>query len=65
MLREFRFTKHGASANGMKFAAERWLNQLLTQFVPRFDHQGEGLGPPFLDARLHSLRSDGVDAQGS
>jgi hypothetical protein len=49
----------------MKLAAERWLDQLLTPFVPGFDQQGEGLRPPFLDARLHAMRSDGIDAQGS
>ena len=51
----------------MKLAAERWLDQLLTQFMPRFDHQGEVLGSPFLDARLAAIwavtdemRADGV-----
>jgi hypothetical protein len=32
----------------MKLASELRLDQLLTQFLPGFDHQGEGLGPPFL-----------------
>jgi hypothetical protein len=57
--------KKGSVTNGIKLAAERWLDQLLTQFGPRCDHQGEGLGSPFLDARLHAMRSDGIDAQGS
>jgi hypothetical protein len=39
--------------------------QLLTQFLPGFDHKWEALGPPFLDARLYSMRSDGVDDQRS
>jgi hypothetical protein len=33
----------------------------LTQFLPGFDHQREALGPPFFDARLHAMQSDGVD----
>jgi hypothetical protein len=49
----------------MKLAAELLLYQLLTQFLPGLDHQGETLGPPFLDARLHAMRSDGVDDQRS
>jgi hypothetical protein len=49
----------------MKLAAECWRDQLLTQFVPRCEHQGEGLRAPLLDARLHALRADGGDAQGS
>jgi hypothetical protein len=59
------YIKIGAWPNGIKLAAEHWLEQLLTQFVPRFDHQGEGFGPPFLDARLHAMRSDGVGAHDS
>jgi hypothetical protein len=55
--------KIGADPNGIKLASELLLDQLLTQCVPGFDHQGEALGPPFLDARLHSMRSDGVDDQ--
>jgi hypothetical protein len=55
----------GSDPNGMKLAAQCWLDQLLTQFVPRFDHDGEGLGAALLDARLQAMRSDGVDTQGS
>ena len=53
----------GSWPNGIKLALERLLDSRLTQFVPGFDHQGEALGPPFLDARLHAMRSDGVDEQ--
>jgi hypothetical protein len=45
----------------MKLASELLLDHLLTQRLPGFDHQREALGSPFLDARLHSMRSDGVD----
>ena len=45
----------------MKLAFKLWLYQLLTPCLPGFDHQREALGPPLLDARLHALRSDGVD----
>jgi hypothetical protein len=51
----------GSYANGIKLASELLLDHLLTQFVPGFDHKREALGSPFLDARLHSMRSDGVD----
>ena len=53
----------GSAANGIKLASERLLDHLLTQFLPGFDHQREALGSPFLDARLHARRSDGVDDQ--
>jgi hypothetical protein len=36
----------------MKLTSERLLHQLLTEFLPRFDHQRETLGSPLLDARL-------------
>jgi hypothetical protein len=49
----------------MKLASELLLDHLLTQCLPGFDHQGEALGPPFLDARLYSMWSDGVDDQRS
>jgi hypothetical protein len=49
----------------MKLASELWLDQLLTQCLSGFDQKREALGPPFLDARLHPLRSDGVDDQRS
>jgi hypothetical protein len=47
----------------MKLASELLLEQLLTQCLPGFDQQREALGAPFLDARLHSMRSDRVDDQ--
>jgi hypothetical protein len=40
------------------------LDQLLTQFPSGCDHEREALGAPFLDARLHPMRADGVDDQG-
>jgi hypothetical protein len=49
----------------MKLASDLLVYQLLTQCLPGFDHQGEALGPPFLDARLYAMRSDGVDEQRS
>src|SRR5687767_11315733 len=41
--------------NGIKLASDLLVYQLLPQFLPGFDHQGEALGPPFLDARLHAM----------
>jgi hypothetical protein len=55
--------KTGSWPNGMKLASERLLDQLLAQCLPGFDHQWETLGPPFLDARLYPMRSDGIDDQ--
>ena len=55
----------GNEPNGMKLASELLLDRLLTQFWPGFDHQGEALGPPLLDARLHMVRSGGIDEQRS
>jgi hypothetical protein len=49
----------------MKLASELSLDHLLTQFLPGVDHEREALGSPFLDARLHAMRSDGVDDQRS
>jgi hypothetical protein len=49
----------------MKLASDLILDQLLTEFLPGLDHEGETLGPPFLDTRLHAMRSDGVDDQRS
>jgi hypothetical protein len=46
--------------NGIKFASELLLYQLLTQFLPGFDQKGEALGPPLLDARLHPMGAHGV-----
>jgi hypothetical protein len=48
----------------MKLTSERLRYQLLTQFVPRFNHEGGALGAPLLDARLQPMRADGVDEQG-
>jgi hypothetical protein len=48
----------------MKLASDRLLDQPLTQCLPRLDHTRETLRPPFLDAWLHAMRSDGVDDQG-
>ena len=45
----------------MKLTSELLLDQLLTQYVSGFDHQGEGLGSSLPDARLHPMRSGGVD----
>jgi hypothetical protein len=53
----------GPVGNGIKLASEFLLKQLLTQFLPGFDHKWETLGPPFLDARLYPMRSDGIDDQ--
>jgi hypothetical protein len=47
----------------MKLAYDLLVDQLLTQCLPGCDHQWEALGPPFLDARLYAMRSDGVDDQ--
>ena len=55
--------KLGSWPNGIKLASELLLDQLLTQCLPGFDHKREAFGPPFLDARLHAMRSDGVDDQ--
>ena len=59
-----RFTKTGQEPNGIKLASARLVEQLLPQFLPGLDHEGEGLGSPFLDTRLHSMRSTGVYDQG-
>jgi hypothetical protein len=55
------FTKSAQEPNGIKLAPARLRYQLLTQCVPGFDHQGEGLGSSLFDARLHAMRADGVD----
>jgi len=34
---------YGSGRNGIKLASELLLDQLLTQFVPGFDHQGEAV----------------------
>src|SRR5919108_5780830 len=60
-----RHTKSAQEPNGMKLASELLLNQLLTQFLPGFDHQREALRSAFLDAWLHAMRSSGVDDQRS
>jgi hypothetical protein len=48
----------------MKLASDLLVYQLLTQCLPGFHHQGETLGPPFLDARLHPMWANGIDDQG-
>jgi hypothetical protein len=53
----------GSWPNGIKLASALLLDHLLTQFLPGFDHKREALRSPFLDARLHAMRSDGVDDQ--
>jgi hypothetical protein len=55
--------KNGSYLNGIQLTSRLLLEQLLAQCLPGFDHQGETLGPPLLDARLHAMRSDGVDDQ--
>jgi hypothetical protein len=47
----------------MKLTSALMLDQPLTQCLARRDHQGEGLRPPFLDARLHAIRAGGIDDQ--
>jgi hypothetical protein len=56
-------TKSDEDQNGIKLASKLLVYQLLTQFLPGFDHKREALGPPFLDTRLYAMRSDGVDDQ--
>src|SRR5688572_29563512 len=63
--RFFAISVYTPDMNGIKLACELLLYQLLTQFLPGLDHKGEALGPPFLDARLDSMRSDGDDDQHS
>jgi hypothetical protein len=46
---------NGSRANGMKIASGLLRYQLLTQCLPGVDHQGAALGPPLLDARLHTM----------
>jgi hypothetical protein len=53
----------GSWPNGIKLASGLLLYQLLTQCLPRFDHEREALRSPLLDARLHSMRADGDDNQ--
>jgi hypothetical protein len=59
-----KFRKIGSNPNGMKLACEFLLYQLLTQCLPGFEHQGEALGAPLLDARLYPMRADGVGDYG-
>jgi hypothetical protein len=49
--------------NGMQLAPELLVYHLLTQCLPGFEHQGEALGPPVLDTRPYSMRSDRIDDQ--
>ena len=55
----------GFHLNGIKLASERLLDQLTAQFLSGFNHQGEALGSPLFDPRLHPMGADGIDAQGS
>lgn len=62
------FSKHSAviaafGRNGIRLAADSLRHQLLTQFVPGFDHQWEALGSPLLHARFHPMGADRVDHQ--
>ncbi len=45
----------GSWANGIKLASELLLDQLPAQFLSGFNHQGEALGSPLLDPRLHTI----------
>jgi hypothetical protein len=45
----------GFGPNGIKLASERLLDQLSAQFLSGFNHQGEALGSPLLDPRLHTI----------
>jgi hypothetical protein len=47
----------------MKLAFELLLDQLLAQYLPGFEHQGETLGPPLLNARRHPMGACRVDDQ--
>jgi hypothetical protein len=49
----------------MQLASELLLDQLLTPFLPGFDHEREALKLALLDARLHAMRADGIDHQGT
>jgi hypothetical protein len=53
----------GSWANGMKLASECILDQLLTQFLPGFNHERETLGSPLLDARLHPMGAFRINNQ--
>jgi len=56
-------TYEDSDPNGIKLAHACLLEQLLSQFLPGFDHQGEGLGPPLLDARLRPKRAHRINEQ--
>ena len=56
--------KIGQEPNGMKLGSGLVLGQLLRQCPAGCDHEREARGVPFLDARLHPMRTDGVDDQG-
>jgi hypothetical protein len=58
-------TYPGSSANGIKLASERLLDQLPAQFLSGFNHEREALGSPLFDPRLCPMQADGVDKQGS
>jgi len=39
----------------MKLTSELLLEQLLSQFLPGFDHERDALGAPLLEPRLHPI----------
>jgi hypothetical protein len=53
----------GSWPNGIKLTFELLLEQLLSQFLPGFDHEREALGAPLLDPRLHTIGTCGVHDQ--
>jgi hypothetical protein len=53
----------GSWPNGIKLASERLLDQLPAQLLSGFNHQGEALGSPLLDPRLHTIGARGVHDQ--
>jgi hypothetical protein len=56
-------SEHYLDITTIKLASELLLYQLLTQFLPGFDHEGEALGSPLLHARLDTMRAYRVDEQ--
>jgi hypothetical protein len=56
-------TKSDDDPNGMKLGSDLLVYQLLTQYVPGFEHEREALGAPLLDPRLHPMGAEGVHAQ--
>jgi hypothetical protein len=56
-------TKTDDDPNGMKLASECIQDQLLTQFLPGFNHERDTLGSPLLDARLHPMGAFRINNQ--